>query len=162
MMRRWGQAQHSKKTWNGFSYGQYMKMTSDEHVLRFNLATFQYTDGFRCYGILERNSFLLKQIWIGNDDFLLNFFATLGSILRLRITITFGSVLGLQIPVELQVKTGLQPPTRWKPFVAGAMLSHPEPTKEVERVEPTILSIIAIEITHLTRFALLLLLRILR
>jgi len=40
------------------------------------------------------------------------------------------------------------------------MLCRPEPTKE--RVEPTILSIIAIEITHLTRFALLLLLRIQR
>jgi len=40
------------------------------------------------------------------------------------------------------------------------MLRRPEPTKE--RVEPTILSTIAIEITHLTSFALLLLLRILR
>jgi len=38
------------------------------------------------------------------------------------------------------------------------MLCRPEPTKE--RVEQTILSTIAIEITHLTRFALLLLLRI--
>jgi len=36
------------------------------------------------------------------------------------------------------------------------MLHRPEPTKE--RVEPTIRSIIAIEITHLTRFTLLLLL----
>jgi len=40
------------------------------------------------------------------------------------------------------------------------MLRRPEPTKE--KVEPTILSIIAIEITRLTRFALVLLLRILR
>jgi len=40
------------------------------------------------------------------------------------------------------------------------MLRRPEPTKE--RIEPTILSTLAIEITHLTRFALLLLLRILR
>jgi len=40
------------------------------------------------------------------------------------------------------------------------MLSLPEPTKE--RVDPTNLSTIAIEITHLTSFALLLLLRILR
>jgi len=40
------------------------------------------------------------------------------------------------------------------------MLCHPEKTKE--RVEPTILSIIAIEIRHLTWFTLLLLLRILR
>jgi len=54
----------------------------------------------------------------------------------------------------------LQPPTRWEPFVASTMLRRPEPTKE--RVEPTILSTIAVEITHLTRFALLLLLRILR
>jgi len=72
--------------------------------------------------------------------------------LRLQITVTFGSVLGLQ------VNSGLQPPTRWEPFVAGTMLRRPEPTKE--RVEPTILSTIAIEITHLTRFALLMLLRI--
>jgi len=40
------------------------------------------------------------------------------------------------------------------------MLRSPEPTKE--RVEPTILSLTAIEITHLTRFTLLLLLRIQR
>jgi len=88
-------------------------------------------------------SFLLKEIWIGRDDFLLNFFAT------------FGSVLGLQ------VNTGLQPPTRWEPFVAGKMLCPPQPTKET--VELTIPSTIAIDITHFTRFALLLLLlRILR
>ena len=43
---------------------------------------------------------------------------------------------------------------------SSTMLRGPEPTKE--RVELTILSTIAIEITHLTRFALLLLLRILR
>ena len=60
----------------------------------------------------------------------------------------------------LQVNSGLQPPTRWEPFVASTMLRCPEPTKE--RVEPKIHSTIAIEITHLTRFALLLLLRILR
>jgi len=40
------------------------------------------------------------------------------------------------------------------------MLRRPESTKG--KVEPTILSTIAIEIIHLTRFALLLLLRILR
>jgi len=85
-------------------------------------------------------SFSLKQIWIGIDYFLLNFFAT------------FDSVLGLH------VNTRLQPPTRWEPFVAGTMLHCPEPTKE--KVEPTILSIIAIEIRHFTRFALLLLLQI--
>jgi len=40
------------------------------------------------------------------------------------------------------------------------MLLRPEPTKQ--RIEPTILSTIAIEIAYLTRFALLLLLRFLR
>jgi len=105
-------------------------------------------------------SFLLKQFWIGIDDFLLNFFATFGSILELQITVTFGSVLGLQVTVGLQVNSGLQPPTRWEPFVAGAMLRRSEPTKEI--VEPTILSIVAIDIRHLIRFALLLQLRILR
>jgi len=94
-------------------------------------------------------SFLLKQIWIGIDFFLLNFFST---ILEVQIIVTFS--------LGLQVNTRLQPPTRWEPFVVGTMLRHPDPTKE--SVEPTILGIIAIEITHLTRFALLLLLRILR
>jgi len=28
---------------------QYMKMTRDDYVLEFNLARFQYIDGFRCY-----------------------------------------------------------------------------------------------------------------
>jgi len=93
-------------------------------------------------------SFLLKQISIGIVYLLLNFFAT------------FGSVLGLQLTVGLKVNTGLQSPTRWEPFVAVTMLHRPESTKE--RVEPTVLSIIAIEIRQLTRFALLLLLRILR
>jgi len=78
----------------------------------------------------------------------LNFFAT------------FGSVFGLQATVVLQVNTGLQPTTCWEPFVAGTILCRPEPTKE--RVEPTNLSIIAIEITHLTKFTLLLMLRIQR
>jgi len=98
-------------------------------------------------------SFLLKQKWIGIDYFLLYFRATFGSVLRLQITVSFGLVLGLQ------VNTGLQPPTHWEPFVTGTMLHRPEPTKE--RVEPTILSIIAIEIRHLTRLALLLLPQIL-
>ena len=93
-------------------------------------------------------SFLLKQIWIGIDYFLLNFFAT------------FGFILGLKVTVGLQVNDGLQPPTCWESFVTGTMLRWPEPTKE--RVEPTVLSIIVIDIRHLTRFALLLLLRILR
>jgi len=45
-------------------------------------------------------SFLLKQIWIGTDDFLLYFFATFDLVLGLQVTVTFGSVL------ELQVNTG--------------------------------------------------------
>jgi len=105
-------------------------------------------------------SSLLKHIWNGIDYFLLNFFTTFGSILGLEITVTFGSVLGLQVAVRLQVNTGLQSPIRWEPFVAGTMLRRPEPTEE--RVEPTMLSIIATEMTHLIRFTLLLLLRDLR
>jgi len=92
-------------------------------------------------------SFFIKQNWIGIDYFLLNF-------------ATFSSVLRLQVTVDCRLNSGLQPPTCWEPFVASTVLRRPEPTKE--RVEPTILSTIAIEITHLTRFALLLLLRILR
>jgi len=42
--------------------------------LDLNLVTFQYIDGFGCY------HFCLKQIWIGIDDFLLNF-GTFGPIL---------------------------------------------------------------------------------
>ena len=53
-----------------------------------------------------------------------------------------------------------QPPPRWEPFVAATTLRYLEPTKQ--RVAPTILSIIAIEITHLTMFTLLLPLRIQR
>jgi len=92
--------------------------------------------------------FVLEQIWIGMDYFLLNFIAT------------FGSILGLQATAGPQVNSGLQPPTRWETFVAGTMLRRPEPTKET--VKPMILSIKAIAITHLTRFTLLLLLRIQR
>jgi len=76
----------------------------------------------------------------------LKFFATLGSVLGLQITVTFGSVLGLQVAVGLQVNSGLQPPTRWKPFVAGTMLCRPEPTNE--RVEPTIFNIITVKISR--------------
>jgi len=93
-------------------------------------------------------SLLLEQIWIGIDYFFMNFI------------VTFGSVLGLQVTAGPQVNSGLQPPTRWEPFVAGTLLRHPEPTKET--VEPMTLSIIAIAITHLTRFTLRLLLRIQR
>jgi len=91
---------------------------------------------------------LLEQISIGIDYFLLNFIAT------------FGSVFGLQFTAGPQVNSGLQTPTRWETFVAGTMLRRPEPTKET--VEPMILSIIAIAITHWTRFTLPLLLRIQR
>jgi len=93
-------------------------------------------------------SFLLEQIWIGIDYFLFNFIAT------------FVSVLGLQVTAGPRVNSGLQPPTRWEAFVAGRMLRRSEPTKET--VEPMILSIIEIAITHLTRFTLVLLLRIQR
>ena len=55
---------------------------------------------------------------------------------------------------------GLESPTHWDPFVAATMLRRPEPTKE--KVEPTILSVIAIEITHFTMLTFQLLLRILR
>jgi len=104
-------------------------------------------------------SCLLEQISIGIYHFLLNFFTTLGSVFGLQITITFGSVLGLKVTVGLEVNTALQPQTRWQPLVAGTMLRRSEPTKE--RVEPTIFSIIVIEIRHFTRFVFLLLLRIL-
>ena len=136
------------------SYAQYMKITRDEHVL-----------GFKCCNIsiywwIWMLSILIKHIWIGIDDFRLNFFATFDSVLGLQIAVTFGSVLWLQVTVGLQVNSGLQPPSCWEPFLTVTMLRRHELTKE--RVELTILSIIAIEITHLTRFYFLLLLRILR
>jgi len=93
-------------------------------------------------------SYLLEQIWIEIDYFLLNFIAN------------FGSVLGLQVIAGPQVNNEWQPPTRWEPFVADTMLCRPGPTKET--VDSMILSIIAISTTHLTRFTLLLLLRIQR
>ena len=137
-----------------FSHAQYMKMTRDEHVLGFKSCDISI-----CWWIWML-SFLLKLIWIGIDFLLLKFFATFGSVSGLPITVTFGSVLGPQVTVELQVNSWLQSPTRWEPFVAGTMHRRPESTKE--RVEPTILSLIAVEIRHLTRFALLLQLRFLR
>jgi len=125
------------KVW--FSHAQYMKMTRDEHVLgSCNISIY-----WRIWMLL----FLLQQIWMGIDYFLLNFFATSASVLGLHITVTFGSVLGLQ------VNSGFQRGTRCEPFVASTMLRGPEPTKK--RAEQTILGIIAIEIRHLTRFALL-------
>jgi len=105
--------------------------------LDLNLVKFQYIDGFGYYHFCFFSLELLRNFW---------------SVLGQQISVIFGSVLGLQ------VNTGLQPLTRGRPFVAGTILRRPEPTKE--RVEPTILSIMAFEITHLTRFALLLLLRI--
>jgi len=117
-------------------------MARDEHVLGFKSCD------ILIYLWIWMLSFSLEQIWIGIDYFLLNFIAT------------FGSVLGLQVTAGPQVNSELQPPTRWEPFVAGTMLRRPEPTKEA--VEPMILRIIVIAITHLTRFTLLLLLRIQR
>jgi len=139
------------KVW--FSQAQYMKMTRGEHVIGFKSCD------ILLYCWIWMLSFLLKQVWIGIDFILLKFFAPFRSVLRQHITVTFGSVLGLQVTEGLQINSKLQPPTCWEPFVAGTMLHCPETTKE--RVEPTILSIIAIEIKHLTRFALLLQLRIL-
>jgi len=43
--------------------------------LDLNLVAFQYFDGFRFY------NFLLKQIWVGFYNIVLNFFATFGSVL---------------------------------------------------------------------------------
>jgi len=105
-----------------------------------NLAAIQYIDGFECY------HFCLNRFGLE----LIIFFWTLSQLL----------VQFWQVTAGPQVNSGLQPQTRWEPFVAGTMLSCPEPTKE--RVEPMILSIIAVAITHLTRFTLLLLLRIQR
>jgi len=91
---------------------------------------------------------LFEQIWIGIDYFILNFIAN------------FDSVLGLHVTAGPQVNSGLRPPTRWEPFAAGTLLRRQKPTNET--VEPMILSIIAIEITDLTRFILPVLLRIQR
>jgi len=90
----------------------------------------------------------------------LQFFTTFGSVSGLHTAVTFGSVMRLQVTAGLQINIGLQPPTLYEPFVAGTMLRRPKQTKE--RVEPTIFSKIAIEIKHLIRFDLPLLLRILR
>jgi len=70
-------------------------------------------------------SFLLKQIWIGIDYFLSNFFATFGSVLGLQITVTFRSVLGLR------VNSGLQPPTCWADLLqAHCCVALSQPKKE--------------------------------
>jgi len=72
----------------------------------------------------------------------------------------FSTLLPQFQKLKTAFNSGLHPPTRWGPFLAATMLRSPEPTEE--RVEPTILSIISIEIrpTHVTWFTLLLLLRI--
>jgi len=35
------------------------------------------------------SAFLLNQIWIGIDDFLLNFFTTFGSVLGQQVTVAY-------------------------------------------------------------------------
>ena len=53
--------------------------------------TFQHIDG------LDIIIFLLKQIWIGIDYFLLKFFATFDSVLGLQVQVT----AGLQVDIGL-------------------------------------------------------------
>jgi len=60
-----------------------MKTTGDEHVLGFG---FESCD-IPIYWWIWIVSFLLNLIWIGIDDFLLNFFATFGSVLGLQVTV---------------------------------------------------------------------------
>ena len=120
--------------------------------LYLNVAKFQYIDGFGCY------HFWLNRIeleFIFSFELLRNFHFSFAIADYCNFQFSFGTA-GY---CWLQVNCGLQPPTRWEPFVASTMLSRPEPTKE--RVQSTILSTIAIEITHLTRFAIRFLLRIL-
>ena len=57
-------------------HAQYMKMTRDDNVLGFG---FKSCDISICWWISVL-LFFLKQIWIGIDYFLLNFFATFGSV----------------------------------------------------------------------------------
>jgi len=97
----------------------------------------------------------LVWIWLFSFELHRNFRFNFGTADYCNFRFSFGTACCCRT-----ANTGLQPPTRWEPFVAGTMLRCPEPTEE--RVESTILRIIAIEFTHLTRFALLLLLRILR
>jgi len=67
-------------------------------------------------------SFLLEQIWIGIDYFILNFIDN------------FGSVLGLQVTAGPQVNSGLRPPTCWEPFVAGKFcIALSQPKKQSNR-----------------------------
>jgi len=83
------------KAW--YSYAQYMKMTRPEHVFVFKSCDISI------HWWIWVLSFLLKQNWIGIDYFLLNFFATFASVLRLQIIVTFGSALGLQVTVDCRL-----------------------------------------------------------
>ena len=49
---------------------------------------------------------------------------------------------------QIDLQRGFKPPTRWEPFVAVTMLHRPEPPEW--RVEPTTLSVTAIEYPHST------------
>ena len=68
------------KVW--FSYARYMKMTRDEHIIGFKSCDIS------TYWWIWMLSFLLKQIWIGIDYFLLNFFATFDSVSGRQIAVT--------------------------------------------------------------------------
>ena len=83
------------KVW--FAYAQYMKRTRHEHEFVFKSCDIWI------HWWIWMLSFLLKQNWIGIDYFLLNFFATFASVLRLQITVTFGSVFGLQVTVDCRL-----------------------------------------------------------
>jgi len=121
--------------------------------LYLNLATFQYIDGFGCY------NFFLNRIGLELIIFFLNFFATFASVLRLQITVTFGWILGLQVTVDGRLTVDCSHRHAGSHLLqAQCCVALIQPKK----VKPTILCTIAIEITHLTSFALLLLLRILR
>ena len=130
------------------------KLTRDEHVLGFKSCDISI------YWWIWMLSFLLKQIGIGIVCFLFELLRNFPFSFETADYCNFRFSLGLQMTVGLQVNTRLQPPAHWETFVAGRMLRRPEPTKE--GVELTILSIIAIEIRHLTMFAPAMLLRILR
>jgi len=133
------------KVW--FSHAQCIKMTRDEHALGFKSCNISK------YWWIWMLLFLLKQIWIGIDNFLLNFFATFDSVLGLQITVTFGSVLNCRLTLDCSnrhVGSHL--------LQAQCCVDLSQPNKESNRQSSTIATVIR----HLTRFALLLLLRIQR
>jgi len=76
-------SQHRKYIFPCLSHAQYVKMTRDEHALGFGFKSCDIST----YWWMWMLSFLLNQIWIGIDYFLLNFIATFGSILGLQATI---------------------------------------------------------------------------